>query len=120
MWVYFRGLLTSKCKKYSEEMQADCYHGADVQPSRVGLPPDGPQKTVHLLDDADLLVVLGVRVFGDDGHLQAFLRFAHRLHLRVLPQIDAVVLDFFGAVCAYEGVEVSQNLQREGDFRETC
>lgn len=95
-------------------MRADCYHGTDVETGRVGLPPDGPQKAVHLLNDADLLIVGLVRVFGDDGHLQAFLRFTHRLHLGVLPQINAVVLDFFGAVGADQGIEVSQNLQREG------
>ena len=92
---------------------ADCYHLANVQSSAVRLPADGPQKAVHLLDGSDLLLfVLLLRVFGGDRHLQSFVRFTHRLHLRVLPQIHTGVLQFFGAVCAYQAVKVPQNLQR--------
>lgn len=97
---------------------ADCYHLADVQSRAVRLPADGPQKAVHLLDGSDLLLfVLLLRVFGGDRHLQPFVRFTHRLHLRVLPQIHSGVLHFFGAVCAYQAVKVPQNLQRCTHFR---
>lgn len=93
---------------------AGCYHLADVQSRRVRLPADGPEKAVHFLDGSDLLlVVLLLWVFGDERHLQSFVRFTHRLHLRILPQIHTRVLQFFGAVCAYEAVKVPQNLQRE-------
>lgn len=93
---------------------AGCYHLADVQPRRVRLPADGPEKAVHFLDCLDLLLIaLLLWVFGDECHLQSFVRFTHRLHLRVLPQIHARVLQFFGAICAYEVVKVPQNLQRE-------
>lgn len=97
---------------------AGCYHLADVQSRSVGLPADGPEKAVHFLDGSDLLlVVLLLRVFGDERHLQSFVRFTHRFHLRILPQIHTGVLQFFGAVCAYEAVKVPQNLQMEyGDF----
>lgn len=96
-------------------LQDDCeddYQAADVQSGRVGLPADGPQKAVHFLDGADLLAVLLLRVFGSDCNFQASVRFSHRLHLRVLPQIDAVVLQLLGAVCAYECIKGSQNLHK--------
>lgn len=89
-----------------------CYHLADVESGGVRLPADGPQKAVHFLDGSDLLlVVLLLRVFGDERHLESSVRFTHRLHLRVLPQIYTRVLQFFGAICAYEAVKVPQNLQ---------
>lgn len=99
--------------------RADCYQAADVQSGRIGLPADGPQKAVHLLNGAELLLaVLLLWVFGDDGNFQASVCFTHRLHLRVLQQINAVVLQLLGAVCADERIEVSQNLQNK--HRETC
>lgn len=95
-------------------MSSDCYHLADVESTGVWLPPDGPEETVHLLDGADLLLVVFLLwVFGDKRHLQTSVCFAHRLHLSVLPQIDPRVLQLFGAICAYEAIEVPQNLQRE-------
>lgn len=95
-----------------------CYHLADVQSCSVGLPADGPQEAVHFLDGSDLLlIVLLVRVLGDERHLQPSVCFTHRLHLSVLPQIYTRVLQFFGAICAYEAVEVPQNLQEEGETR---
>lgn len=78
-----------------------CYHGGDVQSRSVGLPADGPEKAVHFLDGAGLLlVVLLLLVFGDDRHLQSFFSFTHGRHLRILPQIHTRVLQLFGAVCA--------------------
>ena len=87
------------------------YHPADVQSSGVRLPANGPEKTVHFLDGAELPLVILLWVFGDERHLQALVRFTHRLHLRVLPQINTRVLQFFGAVYAYEAVKVPQHLQ---------
>lgn len=98
----------------SSKTKGASYHLADVESTGVWLPPDGPEETVHMLDGADLLlVVLLLRVFGDERHVQTSVRFTHRLHLSVLPQIDSIVLQLFGAVCADEAVEVPQNLQRE-------
>lgn len=94
--------------------KVDCYHLADVQSRNVRLPADGPEKAVHFLDGSDLLlVILLLWIFGDKRHLQPSVRFTHRLHLRILPQIHTRVLQFFGAVCAYEAVKVPQNLQSE-------
>lgn len=91
-----------------------CYHFANVQSRCVRPPADGPQKAVHFLNGSDLLlVILLLRVSGDDCHLQSFVCFTHRLHLRILPKIYTRVLQLFGAVCAYEAVKVPQNLHRE-------
>lgn len=78
------------------------------------MPADGPQNAVDFLDGPDLLlIILLLWVFGGDRHLQSFVRFTQRLHLRILPKIYTGVLQLFGAVCAYEVVKVPQNLHRE-------
>lgn len=88
------------------------------------MPADGPQKAVHFLDGSDLLlVVLLLRVFGGDRYLQPSVCFTHRLHLRIFPQVYTRALQFFGAVCAYKAVKVSQNLQRKKirkKYGDTC
>jgi len=98
---------------------AERYRGADVQPRHVGLPADGPEEAVHLPDGADLLLAVLLWVFGDERHLQSRFRFTHGLHLRILPQVHTRVLQLFGAICAYEAVEVPQHLERESVW-DTC
>lgn len=100
--------------KHHKEVFSSCYHFANVQSRGVRLPADGPQEAVHFLNGSDLLlVVLLLRVSGDDRHLQSFVCFTHRLHLRILPKIYARVLQLFGAVCAYEAVKAPQDLHIE-------
>lgn len=116
--MHFLLITDVKCLRVRWTSKIDCYHLADVQSRGVGLPADGPQEAVHFLDGSDLLlVILLLWVSGDDGHLQAFVRFTHRLHLRVLPEVDASVLQLFGAVCAEEVVKIPQNLQRERSWQ---
>lgn len=116
--VSFLLITDVKCLRVHWTSKTDCYHLADVQSRDVGLPADGPQEAVHFLDGSDLLlVILLLWVSGNDGHLQAFVRFTHGLHLRVLPEVDASVLQLSGTVCAEEVVKIPQNLQRESMTR---
>lgn len=85
---------------------------ADVESRGVGLPADGPKEAVDFLDGPDLLlVILLLWIPGDDSHFKALVCFTHRLHLGALPQVNARVLQLFGAVCADKAVKIPKNLQ---------
>lgn len=106
----------SRCKTPFPILDSEqqIYHFANVHSRDVRTSPNGPEETVHLPDGANLLLLVFLFwVFSTERHLQTFVCFTHRLHLRVLPQVQARVLQLLGAVCTYEAVKVPQNLQKQ-------